>query len=111
MKNGATSPQGRAATLIRSIYLALLLLFLAGLLAGCGSDGSVPPTPTAEPALVRTKTSFAITRDGATLTIPVYVSQPLTSPDLRVTRAVVAIHGISRNAVATGTMLRPRLRA
>lgn len=58
----------------------------------------VAPTPTAEPALVRSKTSFAITRDGATLTIPVYVSQPLSSPDVRVTRAVIAIHGISRNA-------------
>ena len=55
-------------------------------------------TPSSDPTLVRSKTSFSISRAGSTLTIPVYVSQSLTVPDVRVTRAVIAIHGIGRNA-------------
>jgi pimeloyl-ACP methyl ester carboxylesterase len=59
---------------------------------------TAPPTSTtAAPALVRSLASFGITRSGSTLSVPVYVSQPLTVPDARVTRAVVVLHGLSRN--------------
>ena len=47
---------------------------------------------------VRSLVSFPITRTGETLLLPVYTSQSLTAPDANVTRAVLAIHGISRNA-------------
>jgi len=122
MRSAATHAPGPAATPVRPTrpalsmlwraallsLLAALLLLPAALFAGCGSGGPEPapttpvqslsPSASYGPALLRSEESFPITRDGETLVVPVYASQPLTTPDADVTRAVIAIHGLSRNA-------------
>lgn len=62
--------------------------------------GTPTPTATATPAapLVRSLESFTITRNSAPLLIPIYTSQDVLTSDFNVQRAVIVIHGSSRNA-------------
>lgn len=55
-------------------------------------------TGQAEARVTRTKERYSITQAGASLWLPVYTSQPIRKPDAKVQRAIVVVHGSSRNA-------------
>ncbi|MGE3858239.1 MAG: hypothetical protein AB7G21_14895, partial [Dehalococcoidia bacterium] len=63
------------------------------------------PKPTGTPSAPTTVKSgkvlqsFGLTRDGRTLSVPVYSSFPLNETNEAVTHAVLVVHGTNRNAV------------
>jgi pimeloyl-ACP methyl ester carboxylesterase len=78
--------------------LVTLAAVLVAFLSADAVDLAARPAGTSSAVLVRSQASFPITRDGVTLTLPVFVSQPLTKADSRVTRAVIVLHGAEGNA-------------
>jgi predicted esterase len=75
-----------------SITVALITLLLLGTL-GVALVLNPPHTQ-----LTKQQNDFTIVRFDAALHLPMFVSQSLDTPDETVTRAVIVIHGLGRNA-------------
>ena len=93
---------GRGRANLKRFWASLGVFFVLAVAFNFYQSGRISEDATYDSvsaATPKTLEQYKITRDGTALWVPTYVSQSLNAPDPTIRRAVIVIHGVSRNAV------------